>query len=117
GRRVHQAAEALTRSAQRIGQGDYARPVEAYSQDGLGELEQAMERMRARLRHSTINKDYLRSVLNSMADAVFLTSPDGVIKTANAAACKMLGFSEEELLGRGVASLLEEHARADFDLL
>ncbi|MHB1813671.1 MAG: putative bifunctional diguanylate cyclase/phosphodiesterase [Steroidobacteraceae bacterium] len=117
GRRVHQAAEALTRSAQRIGQGDYARPVEAYSQDDLGELEQAMERMRARLRHSTINKDYLRSVLNSMTDAVFLTSPDGVIKTANAAACKMLGFGEEELLGRGVASLLEEHARADFDLL
>ncbi len=117
GRTVQQAAESLTRSAQRIGQGDYARPVETYSQDGLAELEQAMERMRARLRQSTINKDYLRSVLNSMADAVFLTSPDGVIKSANAAACKMLGFGEEELLGRGIASLLEEHARADFDLL
>ena len=117
GRAVQQTAAALTRSAQRIGQGDYARPVEMHEHDGMGELEQAMERMRARLRQSTINKDYLRSVLNSMADAVFLTSPDGVIKTANTAACKMLGFGEEELLGRGIASLLEERARAGFDLL
>lgn len=117
GRTVQRAAESLTRSAQRIAQGDYARPVEVHSQDALAELEQAMERMRARLRQSTINKEYLRSVLNSMADAVFLTSPDGVIKAANGAACKMLGFGEEELLGRGVAALLEEHARAEFDLL
>ena len=68
--------------------------------DALGGLEQALERMRARLRQSTINKSYLHSVLNSMTDAVFVTSPDGVIKIANAAACKLLGYSEEELLGK-----------------
>ncbi len=116
-RAADQAAEALTRSAQRIAQGDYARPVEVRGRGDLEALELAMERMRARLRQSTINKDYLRSILDSMTDAVFLTSPDGVIKSANAAACKMLGFAEEELLGRSIVSLLDESVRGGFDLL
>jgi diguanylate cyclase (GGDEF)-like protein/PAS domain S-box-containing protein len=84
--------------------------------DVLGELQQALERMRARLRQYTINKSYLHSVLNSMTDAVFVTSPDGVIKLANSAACKLLGFSEEEILGRGIVAVLDERERESFDL-
>ena len=106
----------LIRSAERIGQGDYTRPVEVQRRDVLGELQQALERMRGRLRQSTVNKSYLHSMLNSMTDAVFVTSPDGVIKLANAASCKLLGFSEEELLGRSIVGILEERERADFDL-
>src|SRR5262249_7401344 len=58
----------LIKSAERIGLGDYTRPVEVHRQDALGDLEQALERMRGRLRQSTINKGYLHSVLNSMSD-------------------------------------------------
>jgi len=107
----------LVKSAERIGLGDYTRPVEVRGDDALGELEQALERMRGRLRQSTINKSYLHSVLNSMTDAVFVTSPDGVIKIANAAACKLLGYAEEELLGKGILAVLDEREREDFDLL
>ena len=67
--------------------------------------------------YSTINKSYLHSVLNSMTDAVFVTSPDGVIKMANSAACKLLGYTEEELLGRSILAVLDEREREDFDLL
>jgi diguanylate cyclase (GGDEF)-like protein/PAS domain S-box-containing protein len=109
--------DSLIRSAERIGQGDYTRPFEVQRREVLGDLQQALERMRGRLRQSTINKSYLHSVLNSMTDAVFVTSPDGVIKLANSAACKLLGFSEEELLGRSILAALEESERADFDLL
>jgi PAS domain S-box-containing protein len=107
----------LIKSADRIGQGDYTRPVEVGRKDALGDLQQALERMRGRLRQSTINKSYLHSVLNSMTDAVFVTSPDGVIKLANLAACKLLGYADEELLGRGILAVLEESERAGFDLL
>jgi len=107
----------LIRSADRIGQGDYTRPVEVGHNDALADLQQAFERMRGRLRQSTINKSYLNSVLNSMTDAVFVTSPDGVIKLANLAACKLLGYAEEELLGRGILAVLEESERSGFDLL
>jgi diguanylate cyclase (GGDEF)-like protein/PAS domain S-box-containing protein len=116
-RELERPVDSLIRSADRIGVGDYTRPVEVRQQDSLAGLEQAFERMRGRLRQSTISKNYLHSMLNSMTDAVFVTSPDGVIKLANSAACKLLGFSEEELLGRGIAAILEERERADFDLL
>ncbi|MEJ1964175.1 MAG: EAL domain-containing protein [Gammaproteobacteria bacterium] len=117
GRKIEQPISALIRSADRIGQGDYTRPLDVMRRDELGDLQQALERMRGKLRQSTINKNYLTSVLNSMTDAVFVTSPDGVIKTANAAACKLLGYSEEEILGRGITAILDESERADFDLL
>ena len=117
GRKLEQPIVQLIRSADRIGQGDYTRPLDVVRKDELGELQHALERMRGKLRQTTINKNYMTNVLNSMTDAVFVTSPDGVIKTANAAACKMLGYGEEEILGRGIAAMLEEREREDFDLL
>jgi len=114
--RLQRPVGALIRSAERIGQGDYTRPFEVQKQDALAELQQALERMRGRLRQSTINKDYLHNVLNSMTDAVFVTSPDGVIKVVNSAACKLLGYGDEELLGRSMLAVLDEREREDFDL-
>jgi diguanylate cyclase (GGDEF)-like protein/PAS domain S-box-containing protein len=116
-RGIQTSTAALIRSADRVGQGDYTRPVEVRRSDIIGELEQALERMRSRLRQSTIHKNYLHSVLNSMTDAVFVTSPDGVVKVANSAACKLLGYAEEEILGRSILALLDEREREGFDLL
>ena len=116
GRRTTAPIAGLVRSAERLGQGDYSRPVDVARDDELGDLQSALERMRQRLRQTTITKDYLNSVLGSMTDAVFVTSPDGVIKVANFAACRLLGYSEEELVSKGIASVLEESERPGFDL-
>jgi diguanylate cyclase (GGDEF)-like protein/PAS domain S-box-containing protein len=117
GRRMHQPISTLIRSADRIAQGDYSRPLEVGRRDELGELQQALERMRQKLRQTTINKNYLTNVLGSMTDAVFVTSPDGVIRMANHAACKLLAWGEEELVGRGIISILDERERDEFDML
>jgi diguanylate cyclase (GGDEF)-like protein/PAS domain S-box-containing protein len=116
GSRIEGPIGALIKSADRIAQGDYTRPLDVLRRDDLGELQHALERMRAKLRQTTINKDYLYSVLNSMTDAVFVTSPDGVIKMANSASRRLLGFSEEELLGKGIVAVLDERERQGFDL-
>ena len=92
----------LIKSADRIAQGDYSRPLEVGRRDELGELQAALERMRQKLRQTTINKNYLTNVLGSMTDAVFVTSPDGVIRMANQSACKLLAWGEEELVGRSI---------------
>jgi diguanylate cyclase (GGDEF)-like protein/PAS domain S-box-containing protein len=117
GRKVEQPIAALIKGAERIGQGDYTRPVDVRRRDELGQLQQALERMRGRLRQSTVNRNYLHNVLNSMTDAVFVTSPDGVIRVANSAACKMLSYGEEELLGRSIVIVLDEREKESFDLL
>ena len=116
-RKLERPIVTLIRGVERIGQGDYTRPLEVRRRDEIGELQQALEKMRGRLRQGTINKNYLHSVLNSMTDAVFVTSPDGVIKVANSAACKLLQYGEEEILGRGIAAVLDEREREGFDLL
>ena len=107
----------LIKSADRIAQGDYSRPMEVGRHDELGELQAALERMRQKLRQTTINKNYLTNVLGSMTDAVFVTSPDGVIRMANQSACKLLAWGEEELVGRGIVSIFDERERGEFDML
>jgi len=117
GRRMHQPINNLIKSADRIAHGDYSRPLEVGRRDELGELQAALERMRQKLRQTTINKNYLTNVLGSMTDAVFVTSPDGVIRMANHAACKLLAWGEEELVGRGIISIFDERERGEFDML
>jgi diguanylate cyclase (GGDEF)-like protein/PAS domain S-box-containing protein len=117
GRRMQRPITTLIRSADRIAHGDYSRPLEVERRDELGELQAALERMRQRLRQTTINKNYLNNVLGSMTDAVFVTSPDGVIRMANHAACKLLAYGEGELCGRGIVSIFDEPERASFDML
>lgn len=117
GRRVKQPIATLIRSADRIAQGDYSRQLEVGRRDELGELQAALERMRQRLRQTTINKNYLTNVLGSMNDAVFVTSSEGVIRMANQAACKLLSYGEDELVGRTIVSIFDDRERADFDML
>jgi diguanylate cyclase (GGDEF)-like protein/PAS domain S-box-containing protein len=117
GRRVHTPISSLIKGADRIAQGDYSRPMEVERRDELGELQAALERMRQKLRQTTINKNYLTNVLGSMTDAVFVTSPDGVIRMANQSACKLLAWGEEELVGRSIVSIFDERERGDFDML
>jgi diguanylate cyclase (GGDEF)-like protein/PAS domain S-box-containing protein len=117
GRRMRQPIASLIKSADRIAHGDYSRPLEVGRRDELGELQAALERMRQRLRQTTINKNYLTNVLGSMTDAVFVTSPDGVIRMANQSACKLLAWGEDELVGRGIISIFDERERAEFDML
>jgi diguanylate cyclase (GGDEF)-like protein/PAS domain S-box-containing protein len=117
GRRMNQPISTLIRSADRIAQGDYTRPLEVGRRDELGELQAALERMRQKLRQTTINKNYLTNVLGSMTDAVFVTSPDGVIRMANQSACRLLSWGEDELVGRTIVSIFDERERGDFDML
>ena len=61
---------ALVKSADRIGDGDYTRPLAVVRRDELGDLQFALERMRQNLHETTITKNYLNTVLNSLSDAV-----------------------------------------------
>jgi diguanylate cyclase (GGDEF)-like protein/PAS domain S-box-containing protein len=116
GRRIAEPLATLARGAERIGQGDYSRPLDVQRDDEIGDLQAALERMRHRLRSTTITRDYLNSVLGSMNDAVFVTSPDGVIRVVNLAGCRLLGYVEEELIGKSIQFIIDDSERPNFDL-
>jgi len=112
GRRLVRMLQELNHSTARISQGDYTQPVQTLRRDELGDLQRTIDQMRQTLSETTITKNYLDNVLNSMADAVFVTSADGTIKITNASAQRLTGAREPELVGRNIAVLL--HA-ADLD--
>jgi diguanylate cyclase (GGDEF)-like protein/PAS domain S-box-containing protein len=107
---------ALVKSADRIGQGDYTRPLAVVRHDELGDLQFALERMRQKLNETTITKNYLNTVLNSLSDAVLVASPEGIVKSCNEAARKLLGYQEADLLGKPLVSFIDEEHRTAFDL-
>ena len=106
----------LIRSAERIGEGDYTRPHRVTSNNEIADLEVALDRMRQKLQQTTITKNYLTTVLNSMNDAVLVTSPNGIVKRINNAAVRLFGYSEEDLAGKSFTTLLAENERAAFSM-
>jgi diguanylate cyclase (GGDEF)-like protein/PAS domain S-box-containing protein len=106
--RIDRAMTALMTSADRIGRGKHAEPVPASGVPELASLEASLERMRQALAGTTISRDYLDTVLNSMSDAVLVTAPDGRIRTVNTAATELLGRTATDLAGRQFESLIAE---------
>jgi len=114
--RIDQAMEALIASADRIGQG---RSSESVPRSGLPEvapLEESLERSRLALSGTTISRDYLNALLNSMSDAVLVTSPDGRVRTTNVAAAHLLGYPPGRLVGVEFESLIAEQHRPAFSV-
>jgi len=107
-RQLARPITALVKTADRIGEGDYTQPLAVGRRDELGELQSALERMRQNLRETTITKNYLNTVLNSLSDAVLVASPDGIVRSCNEAAQQLLGYREAELLGKPLTGFIDE---------
>jgi diguanylate cyclase (GGDEF)-like protein/PAS domain S-box-containing protein len=114
--RLARPISALIKSADRIGEGDYTRPLHVARRDELGELQHALERMRQKLSETTITKNYLDTVLNSLSDAVIVTAPDGRIKSCNEATQRLLGYSEAELVGKPLIGFVDPAHRSGVNL-
>ncbi len=53
-------------------------------------------------------KDYVETIITSMADALIVASRSGKIKTINRAAQDLFGYSEEELIGKRVSLIIPD---------
>ena len=60
------------------------------------------------LRKTTISKDYVDSIIGSMNDTLVVVDPDGKIRSVNRATCELLGYQEDEIIGRSVDVLLPQ---------
>lgn len=108
--RLQATLDELIAATDRISHGDFTHGIDSSPHGRFGALQHAFEQMRLALRQTTFTTNYLHSVLNSMADAVFVTAPDGTIRMANGAAQRLTGYTEEELMSCSVVTLLD---RAD----
>jgi diguanylate cyclase (GGDEF)-like protein/PAS domain S-box-containing protein len=114
--RIDRAMLAMITGADRIGRGRHSEPLPRSGVREMRALEDALDGMREELKRTTISRDYLETLLNSMGDAVLVASADGRIRTANAASQRLLDSTAAELQGREFVSLIAPEHSAGFDL-
>ena len=56
-------------------------------------------------------KQYLENILAHMGEALLVLAPDGVIREVNPAACEMLGYPRDELIGMSIGDVFEEEGQ------
>ncbi len=115
-RRVEVPIERLQREIERLAAGDWSTRIEPPVDSLVADLARAVDRLRLNLADHAATGRALDIILDSMNDAVFITSPDGLVKRVNLAATQLLGWSPMELAGREMGSLLSDQDRAGFSI-
>ena len=88
--------------AEKLRDADFGERLPQNRGDALGELAAVFNDMRDRLRSTTISRDYVDSILKGMNEAIIVTSGDGTITRINRATTILLGYDEDELIGKSV---------------
>jgi PAS domain S-box-containing protein len=100
----------LVRGTERIARGDLKYEVPVKSNDEIGILAASFNRMTEDLSRTLVSKNYVDNVIKSMADSLIVTDSEGRIKTMNQATEDLLGYSEDELIGKPAGMLLGEES-------
>lgn len=53
-------------------------------------------------------KQYLQNIIDSMGEALLVLTPEGIIKMVNPAACQMLEYEQQDLIGMPIGDVFEE---------
>jgi PAS domain S-box-containing protein len=80
--------------------------------DEIGDLAVSFREMTRGLRDTTVSKSYVDNVLDSMGDTLLVVDDEsGVVVRANRAALQLLGYTEDELIGRPFGSICTDGKR------
>lgn len=102
----------LTRATAEISKGNLSARIKVSSKDEIGNLGVAFNKMAedmSRYQHElTVARDYADSIITNMLDALVVIDPEGKIMTINNATSELLGYKEDELIGKPAAIIFEE---------
>lgn len=105
---------------ERIIRGDLTCRIELKSNDELGQLADSFNKMTENLHKTTVSKNYVDNIIKSIADTLIVATPEATIQRVNQAACDLLNYQEEELIGKPISLIFAKghHVKATlFDTL
>jgi PAS domain S-box-containing protein len=85
----------------------YSHVVATKLEEKVRELESALIKLNESTEALKESEERYRSVFDSSADAILLTTPDGTIIEANKAACELFRMTEEEICGAGQQGIVD----------
>ena len=113
-RMITHSTRQVTRAAVRIAAGQYDHFITVKSDDELGRLGHAFNKMSRTIKESMLKiseeKNKLSSILYTLNDGVIMTDIHGQILLANPAAENLFGFKESRALGKPLIETLFNHA-------
>lgn len=107
GRAIEPVRE-LAEAARRIERGRLGETVSVGYTDELGDLARSFNRMSRTLADTTIKREHLDNILESMMDGLLVTGEEGAIRRVNRSLVELLGWQESELLGVPASTLFYE---------
>ncbi len=115
--RITRPIRELSQAVTRMGQGDLGARASAVRSDEIGQLGRAFngmaEQLQERITLYEEEQARLSAVLEHMADGVVMTSTSGQVSLINPAACRLLGTTREEAVGRTYMQIVRHHEISD----
>jgi diguanylate cyclase (GGDEF)-like protein/PAS domain S-box-containing protein len=89
----------LIESTKAVSLGRLDARITVQSRDELRQLADAFNRMLDQLDATTVSRDFMTDILQSMSEALVVLSRDGRISLANRAMCRLVGYPDSDLRG------------------
>lgn len=116
-RSVSRPIRQLTGAALEIGKGQLNTKIDIDSKDEIGILASAFNQMAHDLSRTTVSKSYVDNIIKSMLNMLIVIELDGTIAKINESSSKMLGYAENELVGKNIADIIAPDDAAESDIL
>lgn len=69
--------------------------------------EQQLNQMLSDLNQTNLSRNYYDKILRSMSNVVIVADPEGQIRTVNPAALRLLGYVQDEIIGRRLSTVFD----------
>ncbi len=119
-RRVTQPITVLVQATQQLAAGRLSEDIALLDSEELARLAIAFNEMRRTLQFNEKalheSEERMRAIVNTAADGIITIDEKGVLESFNAAAEKMFGYSESEVVGKNVSLLTPAPYREEHDM-
>ena len=99
---------ALKDGVLRVGMGNLDTNVPVTTNDEIGIVAEAFNKMTVDLKAVTVSKNYVDKIIESMADMLIVVNSEGIIAKVNRATLYLLGYEERELIGKKVNMIFND---------
>lgn len=95
-------------ATEEIGKGNLDIDLNFHSNDELGAMGKTIKAMAQQLVNTTVSKEYVDDIIQSMNETLVVIDRDLNIKVVNRATTNLLGYQERELIGRAMDIIIDE---------
>ncbi|MGR3316879.1 MAG: PAS domain S-box protein [Candidatus Anammoxibacter sp.] len=100
----------LSNMSLQVADGNLDTKIDIKSKDEIGSLADSFNRMTQNLQKTTVSKDYVDNIIKNMLDTLVVLGLDLEIRRANQATLTLLGYEEDELIGKPVTIIFAEES-------